>query len=282
MARWRKLGLVAGGGPLPARIVAERQALGEPFHVVRIIGSADETTAHVSADDCGIGEAGKILRKLRDADCDAVCFAGIVRRPEFSSLKVDWRGAALLPKIAAAAARGDGAILDVIVETLEAENFLVVGADEAVGGLSAPAGAIGAHRPSADDLDDIAKGAALINAIGPFDVGQGAVVAHGQVLAVEAAEGTDLMLARCAELPGDNRPELRGVLVKRPKPGQELRVDLPVIGPETLRRALAAGLRGVAVEADLALLMNRDEAVHVADEAGLFLYGFTATELNSQ
>jgi DUF1009 family protein len=282
MSRWRKLGLIAGGGPLPARIVAERQALGEPFHVVRITGSADETTAHMAADECGIGEAGKILRKLRDADCDAVCFAGVVRRPEFSSLKVDWRGAALLPKIAAAAARGDGAILDVLVETLEAENFLVVGADEAVGGLTASIGAIGSHSPSKDDIEDIAKAAALINAIGPFDVGQGAVVAHGHVLAVEAAEGTDLMLARCAELPGDAREEARGVLVKRPKPGQELRVDLPVVGPETIKRAAAARLRGVAVEAGVALLMNRDEAARVADEAGMFLYGFTAAELNEK
>ena len=279
MARWRKLGLIAGGGALPARIAAEREASGEPFHLIRIAGFADAALAGRAGEDFAIGEAGKILRSLRDAGCDAVCFAGIVRRPDFSSLRVDWRGAALLPKIAAAAARGDGAILDILVETLEAENFLVIGANEAVGALSAPGGVYGARQPDKDDMADIAKAAALINALGPFDVGQAAVVAAGRVLAVEAAEGTDLMLARCGALPGEARSGRRGVLVKRPKPGQELRVDLPVVGPETVRRASAAGLRGIAAEAGLALVMNREEATALADEYGLFLYGFSASEL---
>ncbi len=282
MARWRKLGLIAGGGALPMRVVAEREALGEPYHLIRIAGSADAPINSKLGDECGLGEAGKILRLLREADCDAVCFAGVVRRPDFAALKVDWRGAALLPKIIAAAARGDGAILDVLVETLEAENFLVVGADEAVRGLTAPQGPLGAHAPSTDDVADIAKAAALINAIGPFDVGQAAVVASGHVLAVEAAEGTDAMLSRCAALPRAPERKREGVLVKRPKPGQELRVDLPVVGPETVRRAQAAGLRGVAVEAGLALVMNRDEAIALADEAGLFLYGFSEADLNPQ
>ncbi len=280
MTRWRKLGLIAGGGALPLRIIAEREALGEPYHLIRITGSVDASLNAKSGDEYGLGEAGKILRRLREAECDAVCFAGIVRRPDFASLKVDWRGAALMPKIIAAAARGDGAILDVLVETLEAENFLVVGANEAVRGLSAPQGSFGTHAPSTDDFVDIAKAAALINAIGPYDVGQAAVVAMGYVLAIEAAEGTDLMLSRCAALPGAPQRKRNGVLVKRPKPGQELRIDLPVIGPETVRRAHAAGLRGVAVEAGLALVMNRDEAVALADDAGLFLYGFTEADLN--
>lgn len=282
MARWQKLGLIAGGGALPMRIIAERDALGEPYHLIRIAGSADEPLNARPGDDCGLGECGKILRRLREAECDAVCFAGIVRRPDFSALKVDWRGAALMPKIIAAATRGDGAILDVVVETLEAENFLVVGADEAVSTLRAPQGAFGAHQPSADDIPDIAKAAALINAIGAFDVGQAAVVDGGHVLAIEAAEGTDLMLARCAALPGAPDRQRNGVLVKRPKPGQELRVDLPVIGPETVRRAVRAKLRGIAVEAGLSLVMNREEAVALADEADLFLYGFTQADLNQQ
>ncbi len=282
MGRWRKLGLIAGGGALPQRIVAEREALGEPYHLIRILGSVDGALQSKSGDDCALGEAGKMLRCLRDADCDAVCFAGIVRRPDFSSLKVDWRGAALMPKVIAAAARGDGAILEVLVETLEAENFLVVGADEAVGGLAAPAGAFGAHAPSKEDFGDIAKAAEVIDALGPFDVGQAAVVDRGYVLAIEAAEGTDQMLARCEALPGAPDRKKGGVLVKRPKPGQELRVDLPVIGPETVRRAKAAGLRGIAVEAGRALVMNREEAVTLANDAEVFLYGFSQNDLDRQ
>lgn len=280
MARWRKLGLVAGGGALPARIIAERDALGEPWHLVRITGSADAALAHLPGEDCGIGEAGAIIRSLKKNECDAVCFAGIVHRPDFSSIRVDWRGAALLPKVVKAAASGDGAILGALVEAFEAENFLVVGADEAVGALAAGAGAMGAGVPEARDWADIAKAGAVINALGPFDVGQGAVVADGLVLAVEAAEGTDLMLARCAALPSEAGQERRrGVLVKRPKPGQELRVDLPVVGPQTIRAAIAARLRGIAVEAETSLVIEREEMIALADEAGLFLYGFTAQDL---
>ena len=123
----------------------------------------------------------------------------------------------------------------------------------------------------------VAKAAEVVHALGPFDVGQGAVVANGLVLAIEAAEGTDAMLDRCGSLPnGINRG---GILVKRPKPGQELRIDLPVVGAETIRRAAQAGLAGIAVEAGVALIIDVDEVVSLADEAGLFVYGFSAQEI---
>lgn len=279
MGRWRKLGVIAGGGALPARILAEREALGEPFCLVRIAGAADDHLRRFPGAECGVGEAGKILRLLKAADCDAAVFAGVVRRPDFKTLKVDWRGAALLPKVVGAAARGDGALLQVLVDTIESEGIAVVGAEEAAAGLAAPAGALGRHRPNKDDFSDMAKAAALINAIGVFDVGQAAVVRGGLVLAVEAAEGTDLVLSRCAELPFASEETRAGVLVKRPKPGQELRVDLPVVGPRTIAGAAAAGLAGVAVEAGAALVIDREAAVAAADEAGLFLYGFEAAEL---
>lgn len=282
-ARWKKIGLIAGGGQLPIRIIAERKALGEDFHLIRLQGLADEPLSAEQGEDIAIGEAGKIIRSLKEAHCDAVCLAGIVRRPDFSSLNVDWRGAALLPKLAKAAMRGDGAILDVLVATFESENFLVVGADEIVGGLAASAGAMGKCASTPADINDISKAANIIDALGNYDVGQAAVVASGHVLAIEAAEGTDLMLARCAHLPGEEgASEKRGVLVKCPKPGQELRVDLPVIGPDTVRAAIAARLRGIAVKADAALIMNRDEMIEAADEAGLFVFGFTSADLTGQ
>lgn len=277
--RWRKLGIIAGGGALPLRVTAACEARGEPFHVIRLQGFADPALNPFPGETCALGEIGKILKSLRTAECDAAVFAGVVRRPDFANIKVDWRGAALMPKVAAAAARGDGALLQVLVDTVEAEGMFVVGAEEAMRSLAATQGPLGAHRPDEDDLRDMRKAAAVIRALGPYDVGQAAVVARGLVLAIEAAEGTDAMLARCAALPESVRGGARaGVLVKRPKPGQELRIDLPVIGPETIRRARAAGLCGVAVEAGLALIIDRDDVVKLADEAGLFVYGFTAAE----
>ena len=284
--RWEKLAILAGGGALPLRLAEACEARGAPFTVVRLAGYADDGLARFGGPECGIAEVGKAVRLLREAGCDALVMAGTVRRPNLARLTPDWRGAALLPKIVAAARRGDGALLDVLVETFEAEGFIVVGADEVSGALTAGPGPLGAVAPTDADRADIAKAAALVGALGPFDVGQGAVVRAGLVLAIEAAEGTDAMLDRCASLPPEVRghepgeaPARRGVLLKRPKPGQELRVDLPTIGAETVRRAAAADLAGIAIEADVALVLDRDAVIRAADEAGLFVYGFTGADL---
>ncbi|MEM9014321.1 MAG: UDP-2,3-diacylglucosamine diphosphatase LpxI [Pseudomonadota bacterium] len=279
MKRWRKLGIIAGGGALPVRVAASCRLQDTPFHVIRIKGATDTALSDLPGDECGIGEAGKIIRRLKEEECDAVVFAGVVRRPDFSSLSVDWRGAALLPKVVAAATRGDGALLSVLVDTMESEGVNVVGVEETLSALAAPAGPLGDIAPSDAHFADIRKAAAVINALGEFDVGQGAVVAQGLVLAIEAAEGTDSMLARCASLPVDLLSG-GGVLVKRPKPGQELRIDLPAIGPETVRRAKEAGLSGIAIEANVALIIDRDEVRVAANQYGLFVYGFQTSEIS--
>lgn len=282
MVRWKKLGMIAGGGALPIRVAAACRERGEQIHTIRLQGAADKALEAWPGDECAIGEIGKILRLLKDQGCDAVVFAGVVRRPDFKTLKVDWRGAALLPKVIAAAARGDGALLSVLVETVEAEGMFVIGAEEVTQEVVASKGTMGAHELDERDLKDLQKAAQIIEVLGPFDIGQAAVVAEGLALAIEAAEGTDAMLDRCAQLrAGEERADPCGVLMKRPKPGQELRIDLPVIGPETIRRAKAAGLRGVAVEAGVAIVIDRDEVIRLADEANLFVYGFMPEEVRA-
>lgn len=280
--RWRKLGIITGAGALPVKLATVCQKNETPVFLIRLDGAVDPAAMEFPGADCGIGEAGKIIRLLQREECDAVVMAGVVRRPDFSKLKVDWRGAALLPRIVAAAARGDGALLNILVDTLEAEGFLVIGADDVATGLPAGVGALGAITPTTDQLSDIKKASAIVSALGPFDVGQGAVVAGGLVLAIEAAEGTDLMLDRVAGMARSMRGAADGpfgVLVKRPKPGQETRVDLPTIGAETIRRAAAAGLAGIAIEAGRALFLDEAEAIGVANAAGLFVYGFSASEM---
>ena len=284
--RWDKLGIIAGGGALPASLARACEAAGAPYTVLRLSASAGEEMDPFGGHEVGLGEVGKAVRLLKAEGCDAVVMAGVVRRPNFASLTPDWRGAALLPKVVAAARRGDGALLDVLVQTFEAEGFLVVGAEEVAGTLEADSGAIGALVPDERAWADMRKAADLVAALGPFDIGQGAVVRGGLVLAVEAAEGTDAMLERVAALPAEVKgfepgeaQGARGVLLKRPKPGQELRVDLPTIGTRTVRRAAEARLAGIAVEAGLSLILDREAVAHAADEAGLFVYGFTAAEI---
>ena len=278
MADWKKLAIFAGGGSLPVRIAEATEARGRSVHVIRLAGFAEDRMRQYPGDDCAIGEIGKIASTINSNACDAAVFAGLVRRPDFSSLKVDLAGAKLLPKLIAAAAQGDGALLNVLVERVEAEGVKVVGVDDVLEGIAAPSGPLGRCAPSDMDLDDMRKAASVVAALGPFDVGQGAVVSRGLVLAIEAAEGTDAMLARCAVLPDAIRG---GVLVKRPKPGQERRIDLPVIGPETARRAQEAGLAGIAVEANGALILDRAELIERADDAKLFVYGFSADEIEA-
>jgi DUF1009 family protein len=277
--RWQKVGILAGGGALPGQLVAACEASGAPFYVVRLKGYADETLAGQPGVTASLGEVGRIIRQLKKEGCDAVCMAGVVRRPNFAGIKPDWRGAALLPRVIQAARRGDGALLDVLVETFSAEGFVVVGAEEVATGLHATAGGMTAKGPSPTDLSDIRKAAALIAAIGPFDVGQAAVVRDGFVVAIEAAEGTDLMLDRCAGLRA--RDERSGVLVKRPKPEQERRVDLPTIGVRTVEKAEAAGLNGIAIEAEAALILDREAVIREAKRRGLFVYAFTKADLKA-
>ncbi len=280
MTRWRKLGIIAGGGALPVRIAAACKASGDAYHVIRLAGFCDTPSTEFPGDEFAIGEAGKILGTLKENNCDAIVFAGLVKRPDFKALKVDMRGAAMLPKIAAAALRGDGAILTALIESVESDGFMVVGADDVVESLLAPKGTLGTIAPSVADLKDMQKAANVVEALGPFDVGQGAVVANGLVIAIEAAEGTDAMLRRCEDLfSGDAQRPRAGVLVKRPKPDQELRIDLPTIGLETVRRAGAAGLSGIAVKAGSALIIDLDDVVKLADSLNIFLYGYSDHEL---
>ncbi len=282
MADWTKLGIIAGGGDLPGRLVDAVRAIGKSVFVVRLAGIADAEFPGVETKDIGIAEAGRLLAALREAGCDAVSLVGIVKRPNFAALRPDFRGATLIPRLVKAASKGDDALLATLVGVFEDEGFQVVGADEVAADLVARPGAFGDHQPSEGHFRDLRIAAGVVEALGPFDVGQGAVVCRGLVLAVEAAEGTDAMLSRCAGLPADIRGTFGarcGVLAKLPKPDQERRVDLPTIGVETIERAAAAGLSGVFVMSGEALVIDRGATIAAANEHGLFIYGFTSDEL---
>lgn len=271
-----RLGIVAGGGGLPLAVARRCEAEGRPFYVIRIKGFADEALARYEGADSGLGEFGRTIRLLKESGCEAVCFAGIVHRPDFRQLKPDLKGAAVLPGLIAAAARGDDALLRQVLAVFESEGFAIEGADRVLGGETLPAGALGRHVPDGAALADLRKALEVARAAGELDIGQGAVVAHGLVLAVEAQEGTDAMLTRVAELPQAVRGaghERRGVLAKAPKPIQDERVDMPVIGVRTIEGAAAAGLAGVAGMAGKLILIDREAIIETADRLGLFVWG---------
>lgn len=273
----KTLGIIAGGGELPLAVAAAARAAGREVFLVALRGCAGDEVAQFPHEWASLGEPGKALKLLRAHSCGEVLLAGKVARPRFSDLKLDTKGVTMLPKVIAAARKGDDALLRILVRMFEDEGFKAVGVADAAPDLLVREGTLGRVRPDEDDLMDIAVAVKVVRRMGALDIGQAAAVCAGLVLAVEAAEGTDRMIARVAQLPEairgvPGRP--RGVLVKAPKPLQDGKTDLPVIGMDTVRNVAAAGLAGIAVEAGAALIMNRARVIEAADEADIFLIGF--------
>ena len=266
-----KLGLLAGKGDLPVRIIQACREAGRDLFVIAFEGQTDPSTVQdVDHAWVRLGAAGTTIKLLHDAGVGDIVMAGAIKRPSITALRPDIWAAKFLAR-SGAAALGDDGLLTALVSELEVrEGFRVVGVDDLLPDILAEEGPYGTVRPDDEALADIRKGIEAARQIGAADVGQGAVVQGGIVLAVEAVEGTDAMLERAADL---KREGPGGVLVKVKKPGQERRADLPTIGPETIRRADQAGLRGIAVEAGGALVVNRDALVRAADAAGLFVIG---------
>jgi DUF1009 family protein len=271
-----KLGLIAGGGALPVSLAAHCRVVGRPLFVLRLKGFAGADLQGCDGVDVGVAELGKGIDALRRAGCGAVCLAGQVDRPDLTAIKPDLRGLRALPGAIAAARRGDDGLLSFLIGEFEKEGFAVEGAHEVMRGLTLGEGPLGRHLPAPGHLADMDRALEAARAIGRLDIGQAAVACDGLVLALEAQEGTDAMLRRVAGLPPTIRgtpARPRGVLAKAAKPGQELRVDLPTLGPETVRRAVEAGLAGIVGEAGRILVLDRQDTIRQADEAGLFVQG---------
>jgi DUF1009 family protein len=272
----RKLGLIAGGGQLPIDLADYCRAAGRPVFVLRLRGFTDTALSEFPGAEVGIAELGRQLDLLRREGCEAVCFCGVVKRPDFAQLKPDLRALRSFPAAVAAASKGDDALLRFLIGEFEKEGFLIEGADEVAASMTLAVGPIGLVSPGAEHQADIRLAVAVAKANGALDVGQGAVAAGGVVLAVEAQEGTDAMLGRCAELPAALRGvsgRRIGVLAKWPKPIQERRIDLPTLGAATIEGAAAAGLAGVVAEAGATLIIDRSAVIAAADRLGLFVVG---------
>jgi len=275
----KKLGLIAGGGGLPVEIAEHCQRSGRDLFVIRLKGFAGAEMAPYAGAEVGIAELGKCFKLLKRAGCEAVCLVGHVARPDFAALVPDLRGLKALPGAILAATRGDDALLRLLVHEFEKEGFHVEGAHEVMEDLTLPAGLLGRHAPSPQDRADAERALQVARAIGEMDVGQGAVVCRGLVLAVEAQEGTAAMLDRVGGLPEAIRGRpgaAAGVLAKAPKPIQETRVDMPTIGLATVQAAAAIGLAGIVGEAHRLIVLDREAVIEAADQLGLFILGVEA------
>ena len=198
--------------------------------------------------------------------------AGGVGRPPLNPAEFDDFMQALAPRLLAAFQGGDDALARLVIQVFEENGIAVVGAHELLPALTAAPGVLVGAEPSARNRADMARATDILLALSPLDVGQGAVVANGLALGIETQQGTDAMLRFVAQTDQSLRGEGGGVLVKRPKIGQDLRVDMPAIGPDTVAGAAAAGLDGIVISARKVVLIERDRLVRAAQEAGLFIF----------
>lgn len=272
----RKLGIIAGGGAIPAMLIRHCREQGRDFFVLAIEGNADKAffTEDIPHQWIRIGQAGTGFKRFAEEKVQDVVMIGTIRRPGFFDLVPDLRTTAFFAKVGAKAL-GDDGILRALVSEIEAEGMVVKGIHEVMTDLLIKPGVLGRHKPDRQALADIRRGMEVASELGRLDVGQAVVVQQGLVLGVEGIEGTDELIRRCGDY---RRKGDGGVLVKLRKPQQDMRIDLPTIGARTVERAHEAGLRGIAVHTGNGLIVDEAEVIRLADKYGLFVMGVTPGE----
>jgi DUF1009 family protein len=273
------LAIICGGGSIPLAVADAVSRTGRRVVLFALRGWAQPAVERYPHHWVTIGRYGQFLALARAEGCREVVFIGTLLRPSIRQIGLDWTTLRLLPRVVRALRGGDDHLLSSIGRIFEEHGFRVRGAHEVAPDILVPEGALGRRVPSERDRADIGRALEVLAAIGPYDVGQAAVVADGHMLAIEAAEGTDRMLDRVAALRADGRvrsPRGAGVLVKAPKSGQDARFDLPSIGPPTVEGVARAGLAGLAVVAGAAIIAEPQAVAERADALGVFVVGVPA------
>lgn len=274
----RAIGIVAGGGAIVGELIAALSAAGQPHAVAAIKGEADAILPpfegdHIQSFDWG--EIGRILSFFKKHQCeDLVLLGRVSKRPDFRSILGDPGTLVRIPKIVAAMRGGDDSLLKRVIDLLEAEGFRVVGIQDVAPDFLLNECHHGNMKITPSIRADIAKGKAVLADLGRHDIGQALVIHDGRIWAVEGAEGTDAMIARIRALRAEQRITKRpvtGILIKAAKIGQDRRVDLPAIGPETIRMMAEAGLAGLVVQSGAVLVAERAETLRRVSQCGLFL-----------
>lgn len=273
-----RLAVIAGGGDLPVLLARAAHRQGRDVLVLALEPFADPAAMPegIPVISAHLGAANRMLASLREHAIEEVVLAGRVKRPGLGDIRPDLKALGILTR-ASLRGLGDDGLLGLVRTALEEEGFRLVGATDIMPDIRAATGLIAGQAPDAQALADIRRGIAVVTALGSVDTGQAAVVQQGIVLAVEAIEGTDAMIARAGSL---RRTGTGGVLVKLAKPGQDQQLDLPTIGPETVTQAAAAGLAGIAVSAGNCQIIDLATVSALIEHHGLFLYGLAAGELS--
>ena len=269
----KKLGIIAGGGSIPRRLIEHCQAQGEDFFVLAIEGNASKDLladkANIPHMWMRLGQAGSGFKKFKEEGVDEVVMIGTIKRPTLHDLIPDFRTTAFFAKVGMKAL-GDDGLLRAVIKEIEGEGMTVRGIQEVMPDILVKEGVLGKHKPDKQAMADIRRGIEVALVLGELDVGQSVIVQQGLVLGVEGIEGTDELIRRCGDY---RRKGAGGVLVKLRKPQQDMRIDLPTIGTRSVLRAKESGLRGIAVHAGNGLIVDEAEMIKTADKEGLFVIG---------
>jgi DUF1009 family protein len=274
------VGLIAAGGVMPFAVADSLAARGINPVLFALKGACDPVqVARFRHHWISVGQLGRAIKLFRSENCRDLVFIGTLVRPALSEIRLDWGTLRVLGRVWAAFRGGDDHLLSGIGRIFEQDGFRMVGIRDVAPDLLMPEGCITRVAPDEGAAADIARGREVLRALSPFDIGQAAVVIDGHVVGVEDIEGTDGLLARVARLRTEGRiraKAARGVLVKAPKSGQDLRFDLPTVGPRTIEGAAKAQLAGIAIVAGNTIVVEPQAMIEAADAARLFMTGLPA------
>jgi DUF1009 family protein len=267
----KKLGIIAGSGGLPKKLIDFCRLQGRPFFVLAVDGHADKTLIpkDIPVKWVRLGAIGSFFKEMKQAGAKEIVLIGGIKRPSLKELKPDLKAVKFFSKVGLKAL-GDDGLLSCVISEIEKDGFKVVGIDRVMPSLLAKKGVYGKIKPSQSDTADIKRGFQVAKILGQADVGQSVIVQQGLVLAVEGIEGTAALIERAGPL---KRKGGGGVLVKTSKPRQERRIDLPTVGPDTVRQIHSAGFKGIALEAGCVLVVEEEEMIRLADKLKIFIVG---------
>jgi DUF1009 family protein len=274
------IGLVAGGGAMPFAVADSLVARGIEPVLFALRGACDPVkVTRFRHHWISVGQYGRAISLFRAENCRDLLFIGNLVRPALSEIRLDWGTLRVIPRVLAAFRGGDDHLLSGIGGILERDGFRMVGIKDVARDLLMPEGCLTRAAPGAGAGADIARGREVLAALSPYDVGQAVVVIDGHVVGVEGIEGTDGLLSRVARLRKEGRIRAKlgaGVLVKAPKSGQDLRFDLPTVGPRTVEGAAAAGLAGIAIAAGNTIIAEPQAVIEAANASHIFVIGLPA------
>ncbi|SDS13764.1 LpxI family protein [Bradyrhizobium canariense] len=274
------VGLVAGGGAMPFAVADSLVARGVHPVLFPLRGACDPARVERFRHHwISVGQYGRAISLFRAENCRDLVFIGTLVRPALSEIRLDWGTLRIIPRVLKAFRGGDDHLLSGIGGILERDGFRMVGIKDVAPDLLMPEGCLTRAMPDENASADIARGREVLRALSPYDIGQAVVVIDGHVVGVEDIEGTDGLLARVARLRAEGRIRAkagRGALVKAPKSGQDLRFDLPTMGPRTVEGAAAAQLAGIAIAAGNTIVAEPQAVIERADASGIFVTGLPA------